>query len=112
MEAQLAGLISKRFIQENDYQQLSHFPRYLKGIGVRMEKLRSDPLRDQKNQVEWNTVALGWQRLNRQAQQDPKMQEYRWLLEELRISLYAQELKTPMPVSAKRLQKVWDSLQR
>jgi ATP-dependent helicase HrpA len=40
------------------------------------------------------------------------MQEYRWLLEELRVSLFAQELRTPMPVSAKRLQKVWESMQR
>ena len=43
---------------------------------------------------------------------DRKLQEYRWMLEELRVSLFAQELKTPMPVSVKRLQKVWESLQR
>jgi ATP-dependent helicase HrpA len=40
------------------------------------------------------------------------MQEYRWMLEELRVSLFAQELKTPMPVSAKRLQKMWEAMQR
>jgi ATP-dependent helicase HrpA len=40
------------------------------------------------------------------------MHEYRWLLEELRVSLFAQELKTPMPISVKRLQKVWEALQR
>jgi ATP-dependent helicase HrpA len=40
------------------------------------------------------------------------MQEFRWLLEELRVSLFAQELRTPMPVSVKRLQKVWESMQR
>jgi ATP-dependent helicase HrpA len=40
------------------------------------------------------------------------MDEYRWLLEELRVSLFAQELKTPMPVSVKRLQKVWELMQR
>jgi ATP-dependent helicase HrpA len=43
---------------------------------------------------------------------DPKMQEFRWMLEELRVSLFAQELKTPMPVSVKRLQKVWETMQR
>jgi ATP-dependent helicase HrpA len=43
---------------------------------------------------------------------DPKMVEFRWMLEELRVSLYAQELRTPMPVSVKRLQKVWESMQR
>ena len=40
------------------------------------------------------------------------MTEFRWLLEELRVSLFAQELRTPMPVSVKRLQKVWESMQR
>jgi ATP-dependent helicase HrpA len=43
---------------------------------------------------------------------DPRMTEFRWMLEELRVSLFAQELRTPMPVSAKRLQKVWESMQR
>jgi len=43
---------------------------------------------------------------------DPRLEEFRWLLEELRVSLFAQELRTPMPVSAKRLQKAWDALQR
>jgi ATP-dependent helicase HrpA len=41
---------------------------------------------------------------------DPRLEEFRWLLEELRVSLFAQELRTPMPVSVKRLQKVWASI--
>ena len=43
---------------------------------------------------------------------DGRLTEFRWLLEELRVSLFAQELRTPMPVSVKRLQKVWESLRR
>ena len=43
---------------------------------------------------------------------DPRLTEFRWLLEELRVSLFAQELRTPMPVSVKRLHKVWESMQR
>jgi ATP-dependent helicase HrpA len=43
---------------------------------------------------------------------DPRLEEFRWLLEELRVSLFAQELRTPTPVSAKRLAKVWESLRR
>ncbi|MBS1135681.1 MAG: ATP-dependent helicase HrpA [Burkholderiaceae bacterium] len=43
---------------------------------------------------------------------DPRLEEFRWLLEELRVSLFAQELRTPMPVSSKRLQKAWESLRR
>ena len=51
-------------------------------------------------------------RVQRKGLQDPKLDEFRWMLEELRVALYAQELRTPMPVSVKRLQKTWESLQR
>jgi ATP-dependent helicase HrpA len=113
MLSQLHALISKRFITETPYAQLVHFPRYLKAIGVRLEKMRTDPARDTRLMQDWNLAALEWQRTSSQAKSsDLKLQEYRWMLEELRVSLFAQELKTPMPVSVKRLQKVWESLQR
>ncbi|MFZ6656040.1 ATP-dependent RNA helicase HrpA [Undibacterium sp. TJN19] len=114
MQAQLQSLVTKRFIADNDFAQLAHFPRYLKAITVRMDKLRADPARDVKLMAEWNSVAQAWQRHPRKTgvDADPKLLEFRWLLEELRVSLFAQELRTPMPVSVKRLQKVWESLQR
>jgi ATP-dependent helicase HrpA len=114
MQSQLQALIGKRFIAENDYGQLAHFPRYLKAINVRLEKLRADPTRDVRLMAEWTQAAAPWQRAQKQGPKstDPKMAEYRWLLEELRVSLFAQELRTPMPVSAKRLQKVWEAMQR
>jgi ATP-dependent helicase HrpA len=114
MQQQLQNLVSKRFVAEIDFSQLAHYPRYLKAITVRMDKLRADPARDQKLLAEWNSVAQAWQRHPRKtgADADPKLLEFRWLLEELRVSLFAQELKTPMPVSVKRLQKVWESLLR
>ncbi len=114
IQSQLQALIGKRFIVENDYGQLTHFPRYLKAINVRLEKLRADPARDTRLMAEWAQVATPWQRAlkDRQKSIDPKMTEFRWLLEELRVSLFAQELRTPMPVSVKRLQKVWESMQR
>ncbi|MES2040505.1 MAG: DUF3418 domain-containing protein, partial [Pseudomonadota bacterium] len=114
MQTQLQMLVTKHFIADNDFTQLSHFPRYLKAITVRMDKLRADPARDQKLLAEWNSVAQAWQRHPRKTgvDADPKLLEFRWLLEELRVSLFAQELRTPMPVSVKRLQKVWESLQR
>jgi ATP-dependent helicase HrpA len=63
--------------------------------------------------ADWQQAAAPWQRaMKGGAQADPKMQEFRWMLEELRVSLFAQELKTPMPVSVKRLQKVWEAMQR
>jgi ATP-dependent helicase HrpA len=113
MQAQLQALVTKRFIADNEYAQLAHFPRYLKAVNVRLDKLRADPARDAKLLAEWQAAAAPWQRAQKgAAARDPKMVEYRWLLEELRVSLFAQELRTPMPVSAKRLQKVWEAMQR
>jgi ATP-dependent helicase HrpA len=67
--------------------------------------------------TDWQTLATPWTRTLREQQKsgkaiDPQMDDFRWLLEELRVSLFAQELRTPMPVSVKRLHKVWESLQR
>src|SRR5450830_334827 len=113
IQSQLQNLVGKRFIADNDYANLMHFPRYLKAVNVRMEKLRADPTRDARLLAEWAQVAAPWQRAQKdRGAADPKMVEFRWLLEELRVSLYAQELKTPMPVSVKRLQKVWETMQR
>jgi len=116
MQQQLQGLVHKRFLIENEFSQLSHFPRYLKAMNVRLEKLRADPARDARSMAEWNQAAAPYQRLMRDKSAgkntDPKLVEYRWMLEELRVSLFAQELRTPMPVSVKRLMKVWESMQR
>jgi ATP-dependent helicase HrpA len=112
---QLQALVHKRFIADNEYSQLAHFPRYLKGINVRLEKLRGNPTRDAQLMAEWQSAAAQFQRTLKNMgskNNDPRMIEFRWMLEELRVSLFAQELRTPMPVSAKRLQKVWESMQR
>ncbi|MCC2962905.1 ATP-dependent RNA helicase HrpA [Massilia sp. IC2-278] len=114
MQAQLQALVHKRFIADNEYSQLAHLPRYLKAMNVRLEKLRGNPSRDAQLMAEWQNAASQYQRISKQPGKslDPRMTEYRWMLEELRVSLFAQELRTPMPVSAKRLQKVWESMIR
>jgi len=112
MSAQLQMLVHKRFVSDTEHIQLAHFPRYLKAIQVRIDKLRSDPTRDVRLMADWQQAAAPWQRAQKAGQRDTKMDEYRWLLEELRVSLFAQELRTPMPVSVKRLQKVWETMQR
>ncbi|MGN8136766.1 ATP-dependent RNA helicase HrpA [Paraburkholderia sp. 22099] len=111
---QLDGLIGKRFVVDTPYPQLAHFPRYLKGIALRVDKLKADPARDARQFAEFQPL---WQNYQRAVAQrggvlDPRLSEFRWLLEELRVSLFAQELRTPMPVSVKRLYKVWESMQR
>jgi len=113
MHMQLQQLIGARFVLETEHTQLAHFPRYLKAMQVRLDKWRADPARDTRLMAEWQQAAMLWQRAAKtHAARDPKMQEYRWMLEELRVSLFAQELKTPMPVSTKRLQKMWEAMQR
>ena len=112
IQSQLQALIGKRFVAETDYAQLAHFPRYLKAINVRLDKLRADPARDTRLMAEWSQAATPWQRAMKGRSSDPRMTEYRWMLEELRVSLFAQELRTPMPMSVKRLQKIWETMQR
>jgi ATP-dependent helicase HrpA len=116
MQEQLKGLVHKRFLLDTEFAQLAHFPRYLKAMNVRLEKLRGDPARDAKSMAEWHGAAQPYLRVMREKSAgkntDPRLVEFRWLLEELRVSLFAQELRTPMPVSVKRLFKVWESMQR
>ncbi|VBC39566.1 ATP-dependent RNA helicase HrpA [Burkholderia pseudomallei] len=114
MQGQLAALVGKRFVVDTPYAQLAHFPRYLKGIALRIDKLKADPARDARQAAELQPLAQHYQRsvAQRGGVADARLAEFRWLLEELRISLFAQELRTPMPVSVKRLYKVWESMQR
>ncbi|KWA10750.1 ATP-dependent RNA helicase HrpA [Burkholderia territorii] len=114
LQQQLGALVGKRFVIDTPYAQLAHFPRYLKGIALRIDKLKADPARDAKQSAELLPLVQQYQRAvsQRGGVADPRLAEFRWLLEELRISLFAQELRTPMPVSVKRLHKVWESMQR
>jgi ATP-dependent helicase HrpA len=114
LQQQLSALIGKRFVIDTPYAQLVHFPRYLKGIALRIDKLKADPARDAKQLGELQPLVQQYQRAvsQRGVVVDPRLAEFRWLLEELRISLFAQELRTPMAVSVKRLYKVWESMQR
>ena len=109
---QLQRLVGKRFISETPYAQLQHFARYLKAIVLRLDKLRADPARDATKLAELKPWEQKYWRLvaERKGVTDARMQEFRWLLEELRVSFFAQELRTPQPVSIKRLEKAWGQL--
>ena len=109
IEAQLARLVNKRFLVLTPWAQLAHLPRYLKGVVMRLDKWRADPVRDAARLAELRPIEQRYLRLvaERKGVRDARLDEFRWLLEELRISLFAQELRTPQPVSAKRLEKVW-----
>jgi ATP-dependent helicase HrpA len=105
-------LVYPGFLTRTPWERLEHLPRYLKGYGLRLQKYRTSVERDQKHSV---TVSALWQNYENRlksdrdaGRHDPRLEDFRWLIEELRISLFAQELRTPQPVSAKRLQKFWD----
>ena len=118
IQAQIQGLIFPKFVAEVPYAQLVHLPRYLKAIAMRIDKLRSNPSRDAQCQKDWESVYRPWQKLMQGSkgsaayalEEDQGLQDFRWQLEELRVALYAQELKTPTPMSLKRLEKVLASL--
>jgi len=109
---QLQRLVGKRFVTDTPYSQLQHFARYLKAVVLRLDKLRADPARDAAKLAELRPLEQKYWRLvaERKGVSDARMQEFRWLLEELRVSFFAQELRTPQPVSVKRLDKAWQQL--
>lgn len=115
--SQLEKLIHAKFIAKTPYEYLVHLPRYLKAIVMRIDKLRSNPTRDQQCQAEWQSLLNPWQKLIQSQKSyggslDPRLEDFRWQLEELRVALYAQELRTPTPMSTKRLQKILDSIKK
>ncbi len=109
---QLARLMPKRFLIASAWGPLQHFARYLKAITSRLDKYRADPARDAARMAELRPQEQRYWRLvaERKGVADARMQEFRWLLEELRVSFFAQELRTPQPVSVKRLDKAWGQL--
>jgi ATP-dependent helicase HrpA len=107
--AQLQRLVPKRFALDTPWTQLQHLPRYLKAVTTRLDKLRADPARDTKLMSEVKPLEQRFSRrlAELKGTRDGRLEDFRWQLEELRVSLFAQELRTPQPVSVKRLDKVW-----
>jgi ATP-dependent helicase HrpA len=107
---QLAHLVYHGFINQTPAAWLLHFPRYLKAMKLRLSKLDENPGRDKQRQAE---IAPLWLTCRRklEAQEgekmNPALETYRWMLEEYRVSLFAQELGTIHPVSSKRLETQW-----
>jgi ATP-dependent helicase HrpA len=79
---------------------------------LRLDKWRQDAARDARLLTELRPLEQRWQRrlAELRGTRDPRLEDFRWQLEELRVGLFAQELRTPQPVSVKRLEKVWAAL--
>ena len=114
IEAQLNDLFRKDFLTTVPLSQLAHYPRYLRAVHYRLDRYRDDPVRDESRRadIERLSVPLMRARAARRGQPDSRLDEFGWMLQELRVSLFAQQLRTPMPVSVKRLERVWMSITR
>jgi len=114
MKEQLSHLIYPGFLAQTPMTWLRHYPRYLKAMALRLDKLLHAASRDSQLQAE---LAPFWRRYldamlqmeKRGTEPSPELLDYRWMIEELRVSLFAQELKTLQPISTKRLEKQWES---
>jgi ATP-dependent helicase HrpA len=114
MNQQLAGLIYPGFLSDTPWDRLQYLPRYLQGMSMRLSKYPGNPERDGRHGPAivglWNQHQQRLEKHHKEGISDPNLAEFRWQIEELRISLFAQELKTPYPVSIKRLQKLWEKV--
>jgi len=113
IRAQCERLLAPGFLSQTPWERLTHFPRYLKAAALRLDKLRADAQRDARQAAELAPLQSAWLReasARACSGASAELEQFRWLLEELRVSLFAQELKTPVPVSAKRLAKLWHGM--
>ena len=105
-------LVYPGFLARTPWERLEHLPRYLRGYALRLRKFGANAERDQKHAQTLHTLWANYEARakadDEAGRRDAKLEDFRWLIEELRVSLFAQELRTPFPVSAKRLQKFWD----
>ncbi|MCC7328120.1 MAG: ATP-dependent RNA helicase HrpA [Burkholderiales bacterium] len=116
VRAQRDALIYPGFFAATPWEQLQHLPRYLAALDRRVVKFAERPDRDARHAQQlgelWRRLAERRDHARSTGRADPRLEAYRWLLEELRVSLFAQELKTPFPVSFKRLERAWSDLAR
>lgn len=105
---QLGGLIYEGFISATPRHWLKHLPRYIQAINLRLDKLERSLAADKQRQAE---MQKHWDRVYTQISDEPEQvlslewEQYRWMMEEMRVSLFAQELKAAIPISVKKLDK-------
>ena len=114
IKAQLSGLVYRGFVTGNGWQRLADTLRYLHGIERRLEKLPADPHSDRARMLKVQAVEQAYQawrnKLPPQRQDDEEVQSIRWMIEELRISYFAQQLGTPYPISDKRILQMMEQI--
>jgi ATP-dependent helicase HrpA len=112
--AHLDRLVYRGFLLQVPWDRLVGYPRYLAALARRLERLGHAALRDRDRLADIAGIEGEWLAREAQAREagrvDPRLDEIRWLIEELRVSLFAQELKTAVPVSVKRIERRWREL--
>ena len=117
LRQRLQTLLAAGFATRTPWAQWPRLPIYLKAMTLRLEKYSGNPARDAAREADIQELEQMWQEktdgLVKQGQPvSDDLAAFKWMIEELRVSLFAQELKTPYPVSVKRLLKVWESLNK
>ena len=117
LRLRLQTLLAAGFATRTPWAQWPRLPIYLKAMTLRLEKYSGNPARDAARETDIQELEQMWQEktdgLVKQGQPvSDDLAAFRWMIEELRVSLFAQELKTPYPVSVKRLLKEWESLNK
>ena len=115
LRQRLQTLLAAGFATRTPWAQWPRLPIYLKAMTLRLEKYSGNPARDAAREADIQELEQMWQEktdsLVKQGQPvSDDLAAFRWMIEELRVSLFAQELKTPYPVSVKRLLKVWEGI--
>ena len=117
MRQRLQTLLAAGFATRTPWAQWPRLPIYLKAMTLRLEKYSSNPARDAAREADIQELEQMWQEktdsLTKQGLPiSDGLAGFKWMIEELRVSLFAQELKTPYPVSVKRLMKEWEGVNK
>ena len=117
MRQRLQTLLTPGFASHTPWAQWPRLPIYLKAMTLRLEKYSGNPARDAAREADIQELEQMWQEktdglVKQGLPVSDDLAAFRWMIEELRVSLFAQELKTPYPVSVKRLLKEWESLNK
>lgn len=114
MVGHLDALVFRGFLQQVPYRYLDDYPRYLKALDARAEKLSHAAGKDRQRIREMAAIHEKWQERSTAAREagrhDARLEEIRWMLEELRVSLFAQQIGTAYPISVKRIEARWREL--
>ncbi len=112
IKSQLDDLISTDFVRVTPEKWFNQLPRYLQALELRLQKIDQDPTKDQKGITEMRPLIQQYQKLAAEPayQNSAQLIEIRWMLEELRVSLFSQPMKTVVPVSVKRIEKLFNKI--